>query len=123
MNWNRAEQLLEKYYAGQTSTEEEQEIKHLLSLTGLPPKLQQEQALFNKMQEAGNEETTLTDDELFSRLDSQLAEEKPKAKIIQLPVSYYLLKVRTSGSAFFQDPEVRKKVGCGPFLKVIYRYS
>lgn len=82
--------MLEKYYAGQTSTEEEQEIKHLLSLSGLPPQLQQEQALFNKMEEAGKEETALTDDELFSRLDSQLAVEKPKAKTIQLPVKTLL---------------------------------
>ena len=86
MNWNRAEELLEKYYAGQTTTEEEQELKQLLSCSGLPPHLKQEQALFNQIQATGREETVLTDDELFSRLDRHLEEGNPKAKTVQLPV-------------------------------------
>lgn len=86
MNWNRAEELLEKYYAGQTSIEEEKELKHLLSRSGLPPHLKQEQALFNQMQAAAGEETVLTDDKLFSRLGDHQKTEKNKAKTIKLPV-------------------------------------
>lgn len=86
MNWNRAEELLERYYEGQSSTQEEQELKELLSRPNLPPHLQKEGALLNHLQDAGKEETMLPDDALFSRLDQQLAQEKPKAKTIQLPV-------------------------------------
>lgn len=100
MNWNRADELLERYYAGQTSPQEEQELKQFLSHTDLPKRLQQEKELFHLMQMATKEETVLSDDELFSRLDQHVAfeepkmakekaeivKEKPKAQTIQLPV-------------------------------------
>lgn len=86
MNWNRAEELLEKYYAGDTSTEEELELKQLLSRSGLPPYLKPDQVIFKQMQTEAGEETNLTDDELFSRLDRQKETAKHKSKTIQLPV-------------------------------------
>jgi HEAT repeat protein len=86
MNWNRAEELLEKYYAGTSSTAEEQELRELLNRPDLPRTLQQERALFNQMQLAGKQETSLSDEDLFARLDAELAKEKPAAKSIQLPL-------------------------------------
>ena len=86
MNWNRADELLHRYYAGQTSTEEEQELKQLLSRDDLPPKLRPEQGLFHSLHETGKEETVLTDEELFSRLDQHLKEEGSGSNVIHLPV-------------------------------------
>lgn len=86
MNWNKAEELLERFYAGTSSTEEEQELRELLNRPDLPRSLQQEAALFKQMKQVGSEETKLSDEELFSRLDAELAKEKPAGKSIQLPL-------------------------------------
>ncbi len=91
MNWNRAEELLEKYYAGTGSTAEEQELREWLSRPDLPRSLQQEAALLKQMQLAGTQETSLSDEELFASLDAKLskaeaANEKPAGKSIQLPL-------------------------------------
>ena len=86
MNWNRAEELLERYYAGLSSTEEEMELKAILSRSDVPPQLQQEARLLVHMQAAAQEESSLGDAELFARLDASLEEQKPEAKTIQLPV-------------------------------------
>lgn len=86
MNWNRAEELLEKYYAGTSSIAEEQELREWLSRPNLPRALQQEAALLKQMELAGKQETSLSDEELFSKLDTELGQEKRVAKTIQLPV-------------------------------------
>jgi HEAT repeat protein len=86
MNWNRAEELLEKYYAGTSSTAEEQELRELLSRPDLPRTLQQEAAVLKQMQLAGGQETSLSDEDLFARLDTELAKEETAAKNIQLPL-------------------------------------
>ncbi|WP_017730283.1 HEAT repeat domain-containing protein [Nafulsella turpanensis] len=87
MNWNRAEELLERYYAGLSSAEEEMALKALLSRSDVPPHLQQEASLLGHMKAAGGEESSLGDDELFARLDASLQAQKPEAKTIQLPVN------------------------------------
>ena len=86
MNWNKAEELLERFYEGTSSMEEEQELRELLARNDLPRHLQQEAALLNQMQFAGKEETSLSDEELFARLDAKQAKEKPAGKSIQLPL-------------------------------------
>lgn len=88
MNWNRAEELLERYYAGLSSGEEERELKQLLSRSDVPPHLQQEAALFGHIGAAGKEESNLGDDELFARLDAALSRPEPEARTIQLPVKH-----------------------------------
>lgn len=92
MNWNRADELLDRYYAGESSATEEQELKELLSRPNLPEHLEQEAILLGQLKTAGQEESTLTDEALFARLDTRLAEENPEvkagpaAKTIQLPL-------------------------------------
>lgn len=86
MNWNKAEELLERFYAGTSSIEEEKELRELLVRTDVPRHLQQEAALLNHLQQAGKEETCLSDEELFSKLDAEISKEKPGAKSIQLPL-------------------------------------
>lgn len=90
MNWNRADELLAKFYAGESSEEEEQELKQLLSANDLPEYLQADAALFGQMAQANTDETSLSEAALFSRLDEQLQLEEPavksKGKTIQLPV-------------------------------------
>ena len=86
MNWNKAEELLERFYEGTSSMEEEQELRQLLGRDDLPRHLQPEAALLSQLQGAGKEETSLSDEELFSRLDAKLAKGKPAGKSIQLPL-------------------------------------
>lgn len=87
MNWNKAEELLERFYAGTSSQEEEKELKELLVRTDVPRHLQQDAAMLKQLQLASKEETSLNDDELFSRLDGALTEKrKPAGKSIQLPL-------------------------------------
>lgn len=86
MNWNKAEELLERFYAGTSSIEEEKELRELLVRTDVPRHLQQEAVLLNKMQQAGKEETSLSDEELFSKLDAETGKEKPAGKSIRLPL-------------------------------------
>lgn len=92
MNWNRADELLERYYAGQSSAAEEEELKELLSRPNLPEQLEQEALLLGQLRGAAKEESTLTDEALFARLDTHLTGESREvkaattAKTIQLPL-------------------------------------
>lgn len=93
MNWNKAEELLERYYEGRTSAPEEQELRELLSRPDLPKQLQAEAEVLQHLQLAGKETSTLSDEALFARLDEHLQEEpplkqenKPAAKSVQLPL-------------------------------------
>lgn len=95
MNWNKAEDLLERYYEGRTSAREEQALWGLLSRPDVPKQLQAEAELLQHLQLAGKEESTLSDEALFVRLDEHLQEEqslklkqqdKPAGRSVQLPL-------------------------------------
>ncbi len=64
------EKLLEKYYEGETSLEEERELKEFFQGNQVPAHLQSHAAQFNYFKEARNEHPSLTfSSELAARLD------------------------------------------------------
>lgn len=61
MNYNSIKELLEKFYAGETTLGEEDALKHFFAEEHVPERLRADQELFRSMT-AMEEETTLGDD-------------------------------------------------------------
>jgi hypothetical protein len=71
MDWQNAEQLLEKWYAGQTTPEQERELKRLLLHPGLPDHLVPDREFIVALHEASKPELTGPgfDEKVFEAID------------------------------------------------------
>ncbi|MFU8861865.1 MAG: hypothetical protein ACNA8K_15725 [Cyclonatronaceae bacterium] len=71
MDWQNAEHLLEKWYAGQTTPEQERELKRLLQHPGLPDHLIPDREFILALHEASKPELTGSgfDEKVFDAID------------------------------------------------------
>ncbi|TVQ14782.1 MAG: hypothetical protein EA364_03700 [Balneolaceae bacterium] len=71
MDWKNAEHLIEKWYAGQTTPKQEQELKHLLQHPGLPEHLIPDREIILALDDASKSELTAPgfDEAVFDAID------------------------------------------------------
>lgn len=72
-------QIIEKFYNGETSLEEEVQLQDFFQGEDVPDHLKAEQAYFQMKNTLGHQGSTLSEDDLFAKLP-----EKPAAKMITL---------------------------------------
>ncbi len=79
------EELLDKYFNGETSLEEELQLQTFFQGEGIPVNLKAYRSQFKDLK-ASAEITaeTFTEEKLFAKLDAKLKEEKPEAKVVTM---------------------------------------
>ncbi|MCB0706379.1 MAG: hypothetical protein KDC34_13770 [Saprospiraceae bacterium] len=87
MKTNEINKLLDRYYAGETTIEEERTLKAYFSGNEVAPELQQHQGLFQSLR--GMKAETLSAD--FEAKLLQKLQEKPQARVV--PMRQYLLRI------------------------------
>ncbi len=108
MDYNNIRKLLDKYWEGQSSVEEEIQLRDFFSGTDVPEDLKSYQPLFQFFQM--EQDKKLNDDfdkKLIQKLESS---EKPTAKVRRLP--YYLMRIAAAGLLLFSIYFVSQQ---GPF--------
>ena len=97
MDYNNIRKLLDKYWEGESSVQEEIQLREFFNGTEVPEDLKSYQPLFQffKM-----EQDKRLDEDFDKRLIQQLeSSEKPSAKIRRLP--FYLLRIAAAGLLLF----------------------
>lgn len=78
-NYKNIENLIEKYYNGETSLQEEEQLQTFFLGEGVPDHLGDHKAWFSQLKlRSERKSINLTEDKLFSKLDKSLAEQNNK---------------------------------------------
>ncbi|MBR9921319.1 MAG: hypothetical protein GYB31_10810 [Bacteroidetes bacterium] len=85
MQTQEIQSLIDRYYLGETSLEEERQLKNYFSGKEVAPELSVHQHLFSGLKQM--QQDALSAD-FESRLLKQLQEEKPKAKVVSMRMQF-----------------------------------
>ncbi len=97
MDYNNIRKLLDKYWAGESSLQEETQLREFFSGTNVPEDLKTYQPLFQFFQ---LEQDKNLNGDFDQRLIQELkSSENPKSKVRRLP--YYLMRVAAAGLLLF----------------------
>lgn len=79
------EKLIEKYFDGDSSLEEEQQLQTFFQKDDVPVNLKQYQSQFRNIADSTNIKwVDFSEDKLFAKLEAKLDKEKPSAKVIDM---------------------------------------
>jgi HEAT repeats len=85
---NNIEKLIEKYFNGDSSLEEEQQLQTFFQKEDVPVNLKQYQTQFRNLTDSGNIKwDSFTDEKLFGKLEAKLASEKSETKVVKMQSS------------------------------------
>jgi hypothetical protein len=108
MDWKNAEKLLEKWYSGQTTPEQERELKRLLQHPGQPENLMPDREYILALEEASKTELTGTgfDKKVFDAIDEyEQTRIQSKFSIRMLAAAALLMIVLTFAAIWFMNQQ------------------
>lgn len=127
MNSKEIEALLDKYYAGESTLEEEQQLRDFFTGEVVPPHLSEHAGLFRYFNEAGKEE--LADQDFESRFHDAIG----KSGVIKMDTGWnrrrYFIGIAAgilllAGIVFtFRNDIIKRTPGNSPDAEVAYRQA
>ncbi|MFN2372494.1 MAG: hypothetical protein ABR545_01675, partial [Cyclonatronaceae bacterium] len=109
MDWKNAEQLLEKWYAGQTTPMQERELRQLLQHPGLPEYLMPDREFFLALDEASKPEIPDTgfDEKVFDAIDEyEQTRIAPKFRVRMLAAALVIISLTFAAIWFSNKQDV-----------------